>query len=75
MNTGDAKLGIAGAFPKWLSTQPIGRPVGLGEATVADALDFYIYMADHRPDLLDFQAAGDKWQVVKAWLRDDRLID
>jgi hypothetical protein len=33
------------------------------------ALAFYGYLTSEKPGLLEFKFAGDKWQVVKIWLR------
>lgn len=31
---------------------------------------FFRYLQNEKPDLLDFRAVGDKWQIVHGWLRD-----
>jgi hypothetical protein len=33
------------------------------------ALAFFEHLASARPKLLDFSFAGDKWPIVKIWLR------
>jgi hypothetical protein len=33
------------------------------------ALAFYGYLANEKQRLLEFNFAGDKWQMVKIWLR------
>jgi hypothetical protein len=30
---------------------------------------FFGYLEKEKPDLLDFRAAGSKWQIVHLWLR------
>jgi hypothetical protein len=34
------------------------------------ALAFYGYLSSERPRLLDFDFAGDRWPMVKIWLRE-----
>jgi len=31
---------------------------------------FFRYLQNERSDLLDFRAAGSKWQIVHGWIQD-----
>jgi hypothetical protein len=47
----------------------------MGEKAPRDAIMmggflFFRYLQNERSDLLDFRAAGSKWQIVHGWLRD-----
>ena len=39
-----------------------------------DALAFYVFLQQEKPDLLDFNYQGDRWQIVHAWLLSDGLV-
>ncbi len=42
--------------------------------TTTDGLSFFVDLQAERPDLLDFEYQGDKWQIVHAWLLEHRLV-
>src|ERR1035437_7209781 len=49
----------------WLQTQLIDPPA----PTARDTLKFFCELQDRRSPLLDFRpSAGDRWQVIHAWL-------
>jgi hypothetical protein len=37
-------------------------------------MNFFLYLEKERPDLLNFRASGDKWQIVHAWLLRERRV-
>jgi hypothetical protein len=46
----------------------------LNAAIMMGGFLFFRYLQQERSDLLDFRAAGSKWQIVHGWLQ-DRLQD
>ena len=70
MNRDEARRRIEGAFSEWLTA----RHIAAAGVTPLEAFDFYAFLQVYRPDMLDFAAPGDRWQVVKEWLRDDHMI-
>jgi len=44
------------------------------DASVMGGFLFFRYLQKERSELLDFRPVGDKWQIVRGWLR-DRLED
>ncbi|MDP6705408.1 MAG: hypothetical protein QF893_03605 [Alphaproteobacteria bacterium] len=40
-----------------------------GAKAGGDKPAFYEWMKQNRPDLLNFPADGDRWQIVNVWLR------
>jgi len=49
-------------------------PKHANEPSVSDGMNFFFYLQKQRPDLLNFRASGDKWQVVHAWLLRERRV-
>ncbi len=35
---------------------------------------YFTQLQQKRPDLFQFKASGDKWQVVHGWMRKHRLV-
>ena len=68
MNQNEAKEGILYEFRCWLKANPRENPDG------RDARQFYYYLCDHRPHLLQFRCSGDNWQHVHGWLLHARLV-
>jgi hypothetical protein len=63
---------IIDEWDRWAkNTIPVGQ-----RANELKALSFYRYLKDERSTLLDFPFAGDRWAIVKIWLRQSgRIFD
>lgn len=69
MKKADARIQIIREWHGWVEeTHPDRLPSG------NVALGFYGHLQTNRPDLLNFRASGDKWQVVHGWLLNARLV-
>jgi hypothetical protein len=65
MKKDDAKLLILAEFRRWRQLPENSNKSASGD----NALFFFNYVSAHKPSLLQFRSAGDKWQVVHGWLR------
>ena len=45
-----------------------------GDAEIQDCMLFFSFLEKERPDLLNFELSGDKWQDVHAWLLRERRV-
>jgi hypothetical protein len=67
----DAKHLVVNEWDKWVKRQPIGP----GEATGRDSLRFFLELTDTRSPLLNFPSRRrDKWEIVHAWLLNERRV-
>jgi hypothetical protein len=44
------------------------------DKTAVNGFLFYCYLSRHRPQLLNFEAAGDRWQHIHCWLLHARCV-
>jgi hypothetical protein len=58
----DARLAVLREYDSWAKDHP-------NDAKKMGGYVFFGYLEKERPDLLDFRAAGSKWQTVHGWLR------
>jgi hypothetical protein len=58
----DARLAVLREYDRWAKDHP-------NDAKKMGGYVFFGYLEKERPDLLDFRAAGSKWQIVHLWLR------
>jgi hypothetical protein len=58
----DARVAVLREYDRWAKDHP-------NEAKKMGGFVFFGYLEKERPDLLDFRAAGSKWQIVHLWLR------
>src|SRR5262249_20867011 len=63
----EARRAVLGAYDGWAKKHP-------NQASMMGGFLFFQYLQEERSDLLDFRAAGSKWQIVHGWIR-DRLQD
>lgn len=63
----DAKCEIISRFRQW--ARDIEKPTG------HNVLKFYGELETQNDSVLNFSAAGDKYQVIIAWLMREKLID
>lgn len=68
MTKEDARIKIVAQWPKWAKANNVEQGTG------GDAMLFFNFIQDKRPDLLTFRSSDDKWQVVHGWLLNGRLI-
>jgi hypothetical protein len=61
MKKEDARRAVLREWPTWAAANP-------DDAKVAGGMLFFTYLQNYRPDLLEFRASGEKWQVVHGWL-------
>jgi hypothetical protein len=61
----DARLAGLREYDRWTKDHP-------NDAKKMGGYVFFGYLEKERPDLLDFRAAGSKWQIVHLWLRHGR---
>jgi hypothetical protein len=66
MNKDDALKAIAREFQRW--------PTRPKNPTAKDALIFYGWLYQHRPELLEFPYPGDRWQAVHGYLLRHRHV-
>jgi hypothetical protein len=69
-----ANIGAGGTGEKFDLTPEIvetseAASRALGDAKKMGGYVFFGHLEKERPDLLDFRAAGSKWQIVHLWLR------
>ena len=57
----EAKRQILTQWDEW--------PAKTGSESEAEKHAFYTWLQSHHPTLLRFPGDGDKWEVVKVWLR------
>jgi len=67
MKKEEARRAVLSAYDSWAKKHP-------NDASVMGGFLFFRYLQQERSELLDFRAAGNKWQIVQGWLR-DRLKD
>jgi hypothetical protein len=58
----DAKRAVIREWDRWVKDHPDAPGDRMG------GLGFFTYLQKEKSELLDFRAAGDKWQVVHGWL-------
>ena len=58
----DARLAVLREYDSWAKHLP-------NDAKKMGGYVFFGYLEKEKPDLLDFRAAGSKWQIVHLWLR------
>ncbi|QTW17802.1 hypothetical protein [Comamonas kerstersii] len=63
MTQAEAKEHIVSLWKEWLLTREPSDKYN-------DMLIFYAQLRRNHPELLNFRAAGDKWQTVKIWIQD-----
>ena len=61
----EARRAVLSEYDSWAKKNP---------ANMMGGFLFFRYLQEERSDLLDFRAAGSKWQIVHGWLQ-DRLQD
>ena len=64
----DARRQVVAQWPAWAKANNVEKGTG------ADALLFFNFLQDKRPDLLAFDGSDDKWQAVHGWLLNGRLV-
>lgn len=64
MRLADAEKAIVHEWRRWRLQN--GKPESWGNRH--DAVTFYGYVSEHRPELLKFRCAGSKLERVHAWL-------
>ena len=67
MNKEELRRAVLSAYDRWAKQHP-------NKASMMGGFLFFRYLQEERSDLLDFRAAGSKWQIVHGWIR-DRLKD
>jgi hypothetical protein len=67
MKKEEAKRAVLSEYDSWAKKHS-------NAANMMGGFLFFRYLQEERPDLLDFRAAGSKWQIVHGWLQ-DRLQD
>jgi hypothetical protein len=68
MTNEDARKQILAQWPAWAKVNNVEQ------GTRLDALVFFSFNQDKRPDLLRFGGSDDKWQLVHGWLLNGRLV-
>ena len=58
----DARLAVLREYDRWAKDHT-------SDAKKMGGYVFFAHLEKERPDLLDFRAAGSKWQIVHLWLR------
>jgi len=64
----DARRQVVALWPAWAKANNVEKGTG------SDALLFFNFLQDKRPDLLAFEGSGDKWQAVHGWLINGHLV-
>ena len=67
MKKDEARRTVLTEYDRWVKKHP-------NQASMMGGFLFFRYLQEERSDLLDFRAAGSKWQIVHGWIR-DRLQD
>ena len=62
-----ARRAVLSAYDGWAKKHP-------NQASMMGGFLFFRYLQTDRSELLDFRAAGNKWEIVHGWIR-DRLQD
>jgi hypothetical protein len=62
MKKEEARRAVLNEYDRWAKKHP-------NKASMMGGFLFFRYLQDERSDLLDFRAAGSKWQIVHLWLR------
>ena len=62
-----ARRPVLSAYDGWAKKHP-------NQASMMGGFLFFRYLQTDRSELLDFRAAGNKWEIVHGWIR-DRLKD
>jgi hypothetical protein len=62
-----ARQAVLSEYDRWVKKHP-------NQASMMGGFLFFRYLQAERSELLDFRAAGNKWQLVHRWIR-DRLKD
>ena len=63
MTKEEARLAVRREYDSWANKHP-------GDASIMGGFLFFRYLQTDRSDLLDFRAAGSKWEIVHGWVRD-----
>jgi hypothetical protein len=69
MTQTEAKMRILAQWRIWIHQEQ-----GVPPYTAALALRFFTDIQRSHPELLEFSAEADKWQIVKGWLEHAALI-
>jgi hypothetical protein len=67
MKKEDSRRAVLSEYDRWAKQHP-------NQASMMGGFLFFRYLQAEKSDLLDFRAAGSKWQIVHDWIR-DRLQD
>ena len=63
MKKEEARRAVLSEYDKWAKKHP-------DDAAMMGGFLFFRYLQNERSDLLDFRAAGSKWQIVHGWIQD-----
>jgi hypothetical protein len=63
MKKEEARRAVLSEYDSWAKKHP-------GDASIMGGFLFFRYLQAEKSDLLDFRAAGSKWQIVHGWVRD-----
>ena len=63
MKKEEARQAVLSEYDSWVKKYP-------GDARMMGGFLFFRYLQSDKADLLDFRAAGSKWEIVHGWLRD-----
>jgi hypothetical protein len=66
MKKEEARRTVLTEYDRWAKNHP-------NQASMMGGFLFFRYLQEERSDLLDFRAAGNKWEIVHGWIR-DRLL-
>lgn len=64
MNQANAKVEILNLWKRYQGNLENGNNVDFYNCVT----NFYHFLTDNYPNLLDFRSTEDKWQVVKGWI-------
>ena len=67
MKKEEARRAVLSEYDSWAKKHP-------NQASMMGGFLFFRYLQTDRSELLDFRAAGNKWEIVHGWIR-DRLKD
>ncbi len=70
MKKEEARAAIIAEWHRWRTEN---LPPSETRASGDEAFRFFGYLQSKRPQLLEFRAGGDSWQVIHAWLMRDGL--
>ena len=71
MEQSKAKGWVIVQWPRWKAKNIPDKE----RPTATDGLSFFADLQTERPDLLDFEYQGDKWQIVHAWLLEKGFVN